>query len=82
MTDCHIVDHIIEVPCEGLSDVALMSFLKGKKMADCGRESRVDIILSMEDKSYCYHPDLCCNTDKRLEARKSIFGLGSEGCLQ
>ena len=43
-------------------------------MADWGRKSRVDIILGMEDMSYCYHPDLCCSTDKKLEARKSIFG--------
>ena len=74
VTDCHIVDHIIDVPCKGLSAVAQMSFLKGKKMADWGRESRVDIILGIEDMSYCYHPDLCCSTDKKLEARKSIFG--------
>ena len=71
MTDYHIVNHIIDVPCKGLSAVAQ---LKGKKMADWGRESQVDIILGMEDLSYCYHPDLCCNTDKKMEARKSIFG--------
>ena len=30
MTDCHIVDHIIDVPYKGLSAVAQMSFHKGK----------------------------------------------------
>ena len=70
VTDCHIVNDIIDVPCKLL--LRLHSSRERRWQTGAGRVGLT--LSSMEDMSYCYHPDLCCSANKKLEARKSIFG--------
>ena len=42
---CQVVDHITDVPVQGILEASQMPFLHGKQLADPGRGSRIDLLL-------------------------------------
>ena len=71
---CHVSDDSFDMTTPDLETILSMPFLRGKVMADWGKQKSIDIILGVKEIPYCYHSDLCHSPDCRVEARRSIFG--------
>ena len=72
---CQVVDHVTDVPVQGILEASQMPFLHGKQLADPGRGNQIDLLLiGMPDIPDCYTPSMVSSSDQKLEARESIFG--------
>ena len=74
---CQVVDDVYpDWPGQDLSNIAGMSFLKNKQLADpgLGEKGKIDILLGLSDVTSCYLSSLICAPECFVEARESIFG--------
>ena len=71
---CQVVDHITDVPVQGILEASQIPLLHGKQLADPGRGSRIDLLIGMPDIPDCYTQSMVSSSDQKLEARESIFG--------
>ena len=76
-----MVDHITDVPIQGILEASQMPFLHGKQLADPGRGSRIDLLIGMPDIPDCYTQSMVSSSDQKLEAHESIFGWVVRGNL-